>query len=58
VQAKVTATQAPGRLKQWLGMMRRSYPQAEQLFLAIREARRAAEVSAGLQRCGLRLDIP
>jgi tRNA-dihydrouridine synthase C len=58
VQAKVTATQAPGRLKQWLGMMRRSYPQAEQLFLAIREARRATEVSAGLQRCGLRLDIP
>jgi hypothetical protein len=39
-------------------MMRRSYPQAEQLFLAIREARRATEVSAGLQRCGLRLDIP
>ncbi len=47
VQEKVTAQQSPGRLKQWLGMMRRSYPQAEQLFRAIREARLAPEVSAG-----------
>jgi tRNA-dihydrouridine synthase C len=53
VQAKVTPTQSPGRLKQWLGMMQRSYPQAEQLFRAIREARRAPEVSAGLERCGM-----
>jgi tRNA-dihydrouridine synthase C len=53
VQAKLTPTQSPGRLKQWLGMMQRSYPQAEQLFHAIREARRAAEVSAGLERSGM-----
>jgi len=58
VQAKLTPTQSPGRLKQWLGMMQRSYPQAEHLFRAVREARGAAEVSARLQGCGFRLDSP
>jgi tRNA-dihydrouridine synthase C len=32
VQRKVLPAQSPGRLKQWLGLMRRSYPQAETLF--------------------------
>lgn len=53
VQAKVTPTQSPGRLKQWLGMMQRSYPQAERLFHEIRAAKRADEVSAGLARMGI-----
>lgn len=56
VQTKVAPQQSPGRLKQWLGMMQRSYPQAEQLFRAVREARLAPEVSVGLARCGIRLD--
>jgi tRNA-dihydrouridine synthase C len=56
VQAKVATQQSPGRLKQWLGMMRRSYPQAERMFREIREARLAPEVSLGLERCGLALD--
>ncbi|OHC65291.1 MAG: dihydrouridine synthase [Rhodocyclales bacterium RIFCSPLOWO2_02_FULL_63_24] len=55
VQAKLPPHQSPGRLKQWLGLMRRSYPQAERLFGAIREARRAPEISAALQRGGLNL---
>jgi len=50
VQAKLTPTQSPGRLKQWLGMMQRGYPQAEQLYREIREARRAPEISAALAR--------
>jgi tRNA-dihydrouridine synthase C len=50
VQTKLNPQQSPGRLKQWLGMMQRSYPQAERLFREIREARGAPEVSAGLQR--------
>lgn len=58
VQAKVTPLQSPGRLKQWLGMMQRSYPQAGAVFRAIREARRAPEISAGLEACGIRLDRP
>jgi tRNA-dihydrouridine synthase C len=55
VQAKVTPVQSPGRLKQWLGMMQRIYPQAGLMFCEIREARRADEVSLGLQRSGLHL---
>ena len=58
VQEKVTPQQSPGRLKQWLGLMLRSYPQAGELFRAIREARRAPEVSAGLDGCGLQLLRP
>ncbi|MCM2287670.1 MAG: tRNA-dihydrouridine synthase [Sulfuritalea sp.] len=53
VQQKLTPQQSPGRLKQWLGMMQRSYPQAERLFLAVREARRAPELSAILAREGI-----
>lgn len=49
VQAKVLPTQSPGRLKQWLGLMRRSYHQADELFLALRELRLADEVSAVLK---------
>ena len=55
VQAKLTPVQSPGRIKQWLGMMQRIYPQAGLVFREIREARRAEEVSLGLQRCGLQL---
>jgi tRNA-dihydrouridine synthase C len=53
VQAKLTPLQSPGRLKQWLGMMQRSYPQAERLFRAVREAKRATELSAILAREGI-----
>lgn len=58
VQAKVTPTQSPGRLKQWLGMMQRSYPQTEQMFRAVREARRGPEVSAILLRQGMVRESP
>lgn len=51
VQQKVTPRQAPGRLKQWLGLMRRAYPQADALFLAIRETRSADEVTPFLSLC-------
>jgi tRNA-dihydrouridine synthase C len=53
VQAKVTPVQSPGRIKQWLGMMQRIYPQAGVLFREIREARKAPEVSLGLERGGV-----
>lgn len=49
VQNKVLPSQSPGRLKQWLGLMRRSYPQAETLFTAIRALRTAQDVSLALQ---------
>ena len=37
------------RLKQWLGMMKRSYPEAQQLFDAIRTLKEAREVAVVLQ---------
>lgn len=48
-QRKVLPTQAPGRLKQWLNLMRRSYPQAEALFASLRSLRTAGEVSQVLR---------
>ena len=53
VQAKVTSRQSPGRLKQWLGLLRRNYPQAGELFREIREARHADHVNRGLERTAL-----
>lgn len=50
VQGKVLPSQAPGRLKQWLLLMRRSYAQADRLFAAIRPLRHAAEVTPVLQQ--------
>jgi len=58
VQAKVTPTQSPGRLKQWLGMLQRSYPEAVLLYRNIRELRRAPEISAALERCGQESPMP
>lgn len=52
VQRKVLPGQSPGRLKQWLGLMQRRYPQAERLFREIREARRGPEVEAILVHAG------
>ena len=57
VQSKLPPHQSPGRLKQWLGMMQRSYPQAALMYGAIRELPRAAEVSLALRRCGLSLVV-
>jgi tRNA-dihydrouridine synthase C len=50
VQNKVMPAQAPGRLKQWLGLMRKSYRQADDLYTALRELRMANDVSAILRR--------
>lgn len=45
VQKKVLPRQAPGRLKQWLMLMRRRYPQAERLFVELRTTKHAEEVT-------------
>jgi tRNA-dihydrouridine synthase C len=44
-QAKVLPHQSPGRLKQWLGLMCRRYPQAETLYAKLRELRTADAIS-------------
>jgi tRNA-dihydrouridine synthase C len=50
VQGKVLPNQAPGRLKQWLGLLRRNYPQADQLFTAVRPLRVAHELTPVLRQ--------
>ena len=53
IQNKVLPTQSPGRLKQWLGYLRRSYPQADTLFTAVRALRTAPEVTLALRAASL-----
>ena len=46
VQHKLTAGQAPGRLKHWLSLLRRRFPEAETLYGQVRVARHPDQVSA------------
>ena len=48
VQADIAPRHAPGRLKQWLNLLRRHYPQAETLFQHLRELRESPAVGACL----------
>jgi len=45
VQHKLDAKSAPGRLKHWLSLLRRRYPEAETLYKAVREARLPEQVT-------------
>ena len=40
---------AVARLKQWLGMMKKAYPEAAQLFATVRTLREASEIQCVLQ---------
>lgn len=46
VQLKTEPKHAPGRLKQWLNMLRRVYPQAQMLFETLRPVRMPVEINA------------
>jgi tRNA-dihydrouridine synthase C len=46
VQHKLEARHAPGRLKYWLSLLRRRFPEAAALYAQVRVARTAAEVTA------------
>jgi tRNA-dihydrouridine synthase C len=48
VQEKVAPRHAPGRLKQWLGLLRRNYAGAETLWRRVRESNGVGEISAVL----------
>lgn len=49
VGERVSPRHQAGRLKQWLNMMRRHYPQAEDLYQTLRTVNAPAEVSARLK---------
>lgn len=53
VRQKVLPRQAPGRLKQWLGLLRRSWPAAEVLHQRIRPLLKAEDVDAALTAAGI-----
>ncbi len=53
VQQRVRPDQSPGRVKQWLGLLRRRYPGAERLWTAVRECRHATELAPRLQAHGI-----
>ncbi|HTJ96654.1 MAG TPA: tRNA-dihydrouridine synthase [Rhodocyclaceae bacterium] len=50
VQDKLQPNHTPGRLKQWLGLMKRIYPEADALHRSVRELRNANEVGIMLAR--------
>ena len=50
-RATLTVRSAPGRLKQWLGMLTRTYPEAMELFVALRR-------ELDLQRIDVLLKMP
>ena len=49
VRREVTPKHAPGRLKLWLKLLRRNYPQAETLFERFKPLRDAAAIDSQLQ---------
>lgn len=53
VVQRVEARHASGRLKQWLGLLRRSYPQAEDLYQRLRTLNKLAEIDAELAANGV-----
>jgi len=53
VQRKVLSRHAPGRMKQWLNLLRRSQSRAETLYQEIRPMRHPAEIDAALLRHGI-----
>ncbi|MDQ5886730.1 MAG: tRNA dihydrouridine(16) synthase DusC [Neisseriaceae bacterium] len=50
VNAKTVSQHAPGRLKQWLMYLRRSYPEAGELHQLLRRENRVPEVAAMLEQ--------
>lgn len=53
VRQKVEARHSPGRLKQWLGLLRRAYPEAEDLYTRLRPLKKAQEIDAALAEAGV-----
>ncbi len=53
VRRKVVAEHAGGRLKQWLALLRRNYPEAEELYQRLRPIMAAHEIDAALVAAGI-----
>lgn len=55
VNRKLAPQHTPGRLKQWLGLMRRGYPQADALYADLRPLRHADAIAPVLLQHGIPL---
>ena len=51
VKRRLPARHAPGRLKQWLNLLRRRYPQAQTLFVMVRGATEFGAIDLALAHC-------
>lgn len=58
VRKKVVPVHAGGRVKQWLAMLRRNYPEAEVLYQRLRPIKGADEVHAALLDAGVLDKLP
>jgi tRNA-dihydrouridine synthase C len=52
VSQKLDSAHRPGRIKLWLNLLRRTYPEAEALYQRLRPLRKSDEVAVILQACG------
>ena len=58
VRRKVVPEHAGGRLKQWLALLRRNYPEAEALYQTLRPIKAAHEIDAALVAAGILDELP
>lgn len=58
VRERVLPVHAGGRLKQWLMLLRRHYPEAEQLYQALRPVKGADEIDRHLLAAGILRQLP
>ncbi|MBP5997974.1 MAG: tRNA-dihydrouridine synthase [Azonexus sp.] len=58
VRRKVVPEHAGGRLKQWLALLRRNYPEAEMLYQTLRPIKTAHDIDAALVAAGILGALP
>jgi tRNA-dihydrouridine synthase C len=58
VRRKVVPHHAGGRIKQWLALLRRNYPEAEALYQRLRPIKAAHDIDAALVAAGILGELP
>ena len=58
VRRKVVPHHAGGRIKQWLALLRRNYPEAEVLYQRLRPIKAAPDIDAALVAAGILGELP
>ncbi len=58
VRRKVVPVHAGGRIKQWLALLRRNYPEAEVLYQCVRPLKDADSIDVALLEAGILSELP